>query len=313
MNTKRQKHLAPLQIIALFVTLLSPAIGFVVHGQRQQLLQVRVVLSIPQQTDRHINHHDPRWRRTGVAAARNKSIGDTLVNSALPVVLTTINTLRKELVSLSTIQKSLVVTALVLGFGAGRTTPFWKRYTDVAEIPATFFEQKRTLRGHAVRVSDGDTIRFLHRPMVWNPRQLDKTEKASELALPVRFCTVDTPETAKFGETGQPFASEAKEYVTKLLSNRPVYVQLLKRDQYSRIVAQVYIRKWRFFKTYLDEELLKQGLAEVYTGAGAVYGPKGKEAYEQLEQAARSKKIGLWSQGRKRESAADYKTRTKQL
>jgi micrococcal nuclease len=311
MNTTQQ-HLAALRIIAFFVTLISPAIGFVIHGQRQQLLQVRVVLSIPQQTD------DLRWR-TGAAVAAKKnnvrsgqSFGDALVNSALPVVLTTINTLRKELVSLSTIQKSLFVIAVALGFGAGRATPFWKRYTDVAEIPATFFEQKRTLRGIAVRVSDGDTIRFLHRPMDWSPRQLGKTEKTSELALPVRFCTVDTPETAKFGETGQPFASEAKEYVTKLLSNRPVYVQLLKRDQYSRIVAQVYIRKWRFFKTYLDEELLKQGLAEVYTGAGAVYGPKGKEAYEQLEQAARSKKIGLWSQGRKRESAADYKTRTKQ-
>jgi hypothetical protein len=159
MNTKRQQHLAPLRIIALFVTLISPAIGFVVRGQRQQLLQVRVVLSMfPQKTDRHINHDRPRWR-TGAASAKNKSIGDTLVNSALPVVLTTINTLRKELVSLSTIQKSLVVTALVLGFGAGRTTPFWKRYTDVAEIPSTFF--KKIARCEDMRFELVTAIRFV--------------------------------------------------------------------------------------------------------------------------------------------------------
>jgi hypothetical protein len=53
--------------------------------------------------------------------------------------------------------------------------------------------------------SDGDTIRFLHTPTRFHPIDLRKEqeEKASATALPIRICTIDTPETAKFGKSGQ--------------------------------------------------------------------------------------------------------------
>ena len=59
-----------------------------------------------------------------------------------------------------------------------------------------------------------------------------------------------------------------------------------------------------------DEHMLQAGLAEVYQGGGAVYGPRGKDAYLEMQQTARQEKVGIWSQGRKRESAAAYKART---
>jgi len=91
----------------------------------------------------------------------------------------------------------------------------------------------------------------------------------------------------------------------------------LHKDQYGRAVAQVYKRKplWFVFpkkkqNIYMDEQMLKEGLAEVYVGAGAVYGPLGKEEYIKLEEDARKQRIGIWSL-KKRESAAEFKKRSK--
>lgn len=62
--------------------------------------------------------------------------------------------------------------------------------------------------------------------------------------------------------------------------------------------------------TYVEEVLLQAGLAEVYQGMGAVYGHKGKEYYLRLEKTAQQSEKGMWALST-RESAADYKRRTK--
>ena len=120
----------------------------------------------------------------------------------------------------------------------------------------------------------------------------------SDVALPIRICTIDTPETAKFGNAGQPYGEEAKECLTKLLHDKIVYARLLQQDQYGRAVAEVRVRRFPIllflplFYQYADEIMLKAGLAEVYTGSGAVYGHKGKEAYiKMMERASQSKEV----------------------
>ena len=141
--------------------------------------------------------------------------------------------------------------------------------------------------------------------------------------LPIRICTIDTPETAKFGKKGQPFGEEAKEALSDMVFDRKVRVRLLQRDQYGRAVAQVDqpVAWWRkFFQwvlvafrgstTCVDEVLLRKGLAEVYQGSGAVYGPLGKERYMEIQDEAKQQKIGIWSL-KNRESAAEYKRRNK--
>jgi endonuclease YncB( thermonuclease family) len=89
----------------------------------------------------------------------------------------------------------------------------------------------------------------------------------------------------------------------------------LQKDQYGRAVAQVkrrgLLHYWWPFTRYVDEEMLKAGLAEVYRGGGAVYGRKGKDAYIAMEQAAKSRKKGMWALGADRESAAEFKARMK--
>jgi endonuclease YncB( thermonuclease family) len=162
-----------------------------------------------------------------------------------------------------------------------------------------------------VTVSDGDTIRFLHTPTPWHPKALRKGEKASELAMPIRICTIDTPETPKFGKPGQPFGMEAKQALTDLVTGKPIRVGILQMDQYGRAVADVQVPRGPFRKPlHVDAYMLQHGWAEVYTGGGAVYGPEGLDTYIGLQEEAKSKKLGIWSKG-KRESAAEYKRRTK--
>ena len=231
---------------------------------------------------------------------------------------------------LSTVQKSLFAGMFLIGFICGKLSsirPFWIPYRDVNDIPISYFSSSTNnntpvLKGRAITVSDGDTIRFLHTPLPW---QYDskKKYKVSETCLPIRCCTYDTPETSKFGKSGQPFGQEAKDELTNLLNDQIVHLKLLQKDQYNRVVACMWINQkkfggllsmllpWTKQKVYVDEHMLSKGLAEVYTGGGAVYGPYGKDYYMKLQDEAKSKKLGIWSL-KNRESAAEYKRRTKE-
>ena len=218
----------------------------------------------------------------------------------------------RELKALNTIQTVLFFSTFLLGIQIGRTKPFWKRFTNVLDIPSSYFgPEGKVLKGRAVRVSDGDTLRFLHVPSPFNPTHLDKSkgEKLSETALPVRICTIDTPETSKFGKPGQPFGPEAKARMKELCEDKMIRVKLLQKDQYGRAVATVDTGRWPFRRA-VDEIMLKEGLAEVYQGGGAVYGRKGLAKYLEMEEEARRSKVGIWSL-KNRESAAEYKKRTK--
>ena len=200
--------------------------------------------------------------------------------------------------------------SFLLGFKVGRVRPFWQRLTSVQDIPSSYFGPTASmLRGKVVTVSDGDTFRFLHTPTIFHFSRIPKGEKISSVALPIRLCTIDTPETAKFGKPGQPFGDDAKQKLHDLMQNKRVSIRLLHKDQFGRAVAEVRTGIWPFYK-YLDEQMLRFGLAEVYQGGGAVYGYRGKKAYLAFEEKARSNKLGVWSQ-KERESAAAFKARMK--
>lgn len=224
-------------------------------------------------------------------------------------------TLDDDLLDLSPAQTMLFgaacVTSFAVGFRAGRIRPAFQRITCVTDISKADIGPKSPwLTGRAVKVSDGDTLRFYHVPSWFHSAQPDKGTKLSDQTLPVRICTIDTPETAKFGKPGQAFGDDAKEYLSNLVLDQQCQIQLLTKDQYGRAVAQVRRRRWFFLTNYADEYMLKAGLAEVYLGSGAVYGRRGKDAYLNLQQKAQDAKKGVWSQAN-RESAAEYKARTK--
>lgn len=221
-----------------------------------------------------------------------------------------------------TIGVGTVASCLAVGFCLGRLPPLFRRYATVQDIPTHYFNNngnRRWWRGRVVSVTDGDTVRFLHVPTIFHSASSSVAtttttssshNKLSDCTWSVRICTIDTPETAKFGKPGQPYGETAKEYLQSLVLDRMVQARLLDRDQYGRAVAEVRVRRRFFFSyQYVDEAMLSAGLAEVYDGSNAVYGRLGQEKYIQLQAQAQSAQRGIWSTPN-RESAADYKART---
>lgn len=139
------------------------------------------------------------------------------------------------------------------------------------------------------------------------------------MKLHIRIAGVDAPELAHWGREAQPYSKEALEMLTDLIHNRRVRAQLYRRDQYDRVVAQVYVRKW-FFKKDVGLEMLKAGLATVYEAkSGAEFGTS-EEKYRAAEEQAKERKVGMWSKpgllqrlagatAKAPESPREYKTR----
>jgi micrococcal nuclease len=228
-------------------------------------------------------------------------------------------TTRGELQRLNPNQRWIMAAVFLLGIQLGRSLSSlaFTRFKDAVDIPTQFFGPSAPcLTGRAVSVTDGDTLRFYHRPTPFHTSTFDKKkQKLSETTLPIRICSIDAPETSKFGKPGQKFGAEAKQELQNMVEHKLIQVRLLSKDQYGRAVGQVFVPRRLPLSLFqrqkgVDEILLQAGLAEVYQGMGAVYGTKGKEAYLQMEEAARKAKKGMWSQ-KKRESAAEYKRRTK--
>lgn len=92
--------------------------------------------------------------------------------------------------------------------------------------------------------------------------------------------------------------------------NRRVRAYIYKRDQYDRVVATVWVRRFLFRKD-VGREMLKAGFATVYEAKmGAEFGDF-EEQYKATEVVARKKKRGMWAGKMKDyESPRDYKIRT---
>ena len=103
------------------------------------------------------------------------------------------------------------------------------------------------------------------------------------------------------------------------IHNRRVRAYIYKRDQYDRVVAQVFVRR-RLLRRDVGLEMLKQGLATVYEAkAGAEFG-NFEQQYRDAEEKARERNVGMWTKapifGRLRgkkakepESPREYKNR----
>lgn len=95
----------------------------------------------------------------------------------------------------------------------------------------------------------------------------------------IRLHGIDCPENE------QPFSAKAKQFTASLLYKKEVTIKQTDRDRYNRIVAIVILND----STILNERLLSAGFAWHYT-----WYDKNPE-WDKLEQQARKKSRGLWS------------------
>lgn len=137
--------------------------------------------------------------------------------------------------------------------------------------------------------------------------------------MSIRIYAVDCPEIQKRSTDppSQPWGEEAKDYTTRLVLGKKVRVKLLRKDQYGRAVAKVETR--RSFIPFLGRrkdvsvELVRRGLATIYTGGGAVYDGQ-EDLLQRLEEEARRRKRGVWSlSDKERISPGEFKRQQKAL
>ncbi len=205
-----------------------------------------------------------------------------------------------------------------------RVLPSFDAFTQfqtVDDVPKNYFTQQKSIYAFVERVIDGDTIRVRHYPLYSIRRQRAEPLQKRGIAdstLSIRFYGIDCPEIAKTkSQKSQPFAEEAKEYISQLVLHRMVKITFLRKDQYGRAICQVQTLP-RFGSLLgcipglgavdLSVELARKGLAELYMGGNAEYFDK-RELLEKEIKNAKKRRQGIWSLGKARVSAAEAKKR----
>ncbi|KAG4433877.1 putative endonuclease lcl3 [Cadophora sp. M221] len=193
------------------------------------------------------------------------------------------------------------------------------RIPEATYIRPRFF-RKRSLFGKVTRVGDADNFHLFHTPggrmagWEWAPGRKIPENKVDlkNNTIHVRIAGIDAPEGAHFGKPAQPYSAEALEWLKNYITDRRVRAYIYKRDQYERVVATVWVRRF-LFRRDVGREMLKAGFATVYEAkSGAEFGDF-EEKYREVEEKAKRKKLGMWAGNSKDyESPRDYKIRTAQ-
>jgi endonuclease YncB( thermonuclease family) len=95
---------------------------------------------------------------------------------------------------------------------------------------------------------------------------------------------------AHFGKPAQAHSQESTDWLRERLlqpERKRVKVQLLRKDQYGRLVGVPYVRRWVLPDQPLPTEMLRKGMAVVYESGGAEYGPWGLEGLKRIEDGAK--------------------------
>jgi micrococcal nuclease len=155
----------------------------------------------------------------------------------------------------------------------------------------TAFAETRAIEGTVTRVSDGDTI-------------IVTTDNGTKVK--VRLYGADCPEIRHNKNLpGQPLGDEAKAFVSNLVLNKKVRLNIYSIDKYNRTVSMVYLLNGM---VNVNLELVKNGLAEVEQQ----YLKKvDRQLWNDVEKVAKDAKKGIWGLPNY-ETPSAYRKRVKQ-
>lgn len=166
----------------------------------------------------------------------------------------------------------------------------FRRISSIEDFPTDYVGMMLT--GIVTSVPDGDGFSFFHTPWFRS-----ESYSRSDRKLPIRLTGIDAPEM-RGNIPGQPFAEESKRYLNKLIWKKKVDIRIVGTDQYNRVLAFAYLRHisfipgWRF-GVNINFQMIKEGLACVYTGRDAKYDGN-QEKLMELEETAKRKRLGMW-------------------
>ena len=165
----------------------------------------------------------------------------------------------------------------IMSFVLGRSS-FCLLLLGILLAPAPALSE--SLHGRVVGVSDGDTITVLD---------------ADHQQYKIRLSGIDAPEKA------QPFGQRSKENLSHLVFGREVTVEWRKKDRYGRTVGKVMVAAPVCREVICPKTLdachaqIVAGMAWWYRQYAREQEPGDANRYEQSEQEARIRRIGLWS------------------
>ncbi|TVY78446.1 putative endonuclease lcl3, partial [Lachnellula suecica] len=173
---------------------------------------------------------------------------------------------------------------------------YLRRIPDSSYIRPGFF-RKRSLFGTVTRVGDADNFHLFHTPggrltgWGWG-RKIPEKKALKGKTIHIRLAGIDAPEGAHFGKPAQPYSDEALQWLRNYILNRRVRAYIYKRDQYERVVATVWVRRF-LFRQDVGKAMLKAGYATIYDAKmGAEFGDF-EEKYRRMEEVAKRKKMGM--------------------
>ena len=195
-----------------------------------------------------------------------------------------------------------------------------RRYPTINHLPAQVYNSNFDggLLGKVTSVGDGDNFRFYHTPggylagWGWLRRVPTDKKDLRNQTIHVRIAGVDAPELAHFGKPAQPYGREALDWLTRYVQGQRVRVYVRSRDRFDRVVANPKIRTWpaKWIRRDVGLEQVRAGLATVFREGGAEYGGM-LPLLEKAEDEAKKAKRGMWARGKKLETPAEYKRRTR--
>lgn len=134
---------------------------------------------------------------------------------------------------------------------------------SIASNKSNVILKESIIKGKVAGIMDGDTFKLLTK---------DST------TVKVRLANIDCPERK------QPFSDKAKQFVSNAIFGKYVTVQVLKKDRYRRLIANVFYGD----SINLNHDLVKQGLAWHYVKYS------NDTILQSFEDEARVLKLGLW-------------------
>ncbi|MFS7384582.1 thermonuclease family protein [Rahnella inusitata] len=132
----------------------------------------------------------------------------------------------------------------------------------MAFIPFATFAN---IEGKVIRVLDGDTVDILKNNQIYR----------------IRLSGIDAPEKQ------QPYGQRSRQNLSNLISQKTIYAVGNKQDRYGRLIATIL-----YNKNDINSLQITSGLAWAYRYKGKATTPE----YVNLEQSARDKAIGIWSE-----------------
>ncbi|TFK47134.1 staphylococcal nuclease [Heliocybe sulcata] len=227
--------------------------------------------------------------------------------------LTRLSNLPAPLLALASLSLGSASTLL-----AARVYRRWFRRIPNADwVTPDILQKRRWLKGVVTSVGDADNFRLYHTPGIgwrWLLKLRNVPSETRDLrnqTIHIRLGGIDAPEASHFGRPAQPYAAEALQWLKSTIEGKRVYCQLIRRDQYGRIVANVTLASrllpWRMRPLQL--EMLAAGWVTTYEQAGAEYGKWGLEEFKRVEAEARAARKGIWASGKLKESPSAYKRR----